>query len=108
MMPPSGDLSKDRKVEQKVEVKKKTQAEIEQEMATLQYTNPMLLEVRDSSTFMAPSLPSLSLVCVSVVCFKNYGSYLSLSQLFSTVRIISVSALHPFKIRALRTLTLTS
>ncbi|KAG7240453.1 hypothetical protein INR49_026861 [Caranx melampygus] len=44
MMPPSGDLSKDRKVEQKVEVKKKTQAEIEQEMAALQYTNPMLLE----------------------------------------------------------------
>uniref|UniRef100_A0A665V524 pre-mRNA 3' end processing protein WDR33 n=1 Tax=Echeneis naucrates TaxID=173247 RepID=A0A665V524_ECHNA len=43
MMPPSGDL-KDRKVEQKVEVKKKTQAEIEQEMAALQYTNPMLLE----------------------------------------------------------------
>uniref|UniRef100_A0A3Q1B5P5 pre-mRNA 3' end processing protein WDR33 n=1 Tax=Amphiprion ocellaris TaxID=80972 RepID=A0A3Q1B5P5_AMPOC len=46
MMPPSGDLSKDRKVEQKVETKKKTQAEIEQEMAALQYTNPMLLEVR--------------------------------------------------------------
>uniref|UniRef100_A0A7N6B0I5 pre-mRNA 3' end processing protein WDR33 n=1 Tax=Anabas testudineus TaxID=64144 RepID=A0A7N6B0I5_ANATE len=46
MMPPSGDLSKDRKVEQKVEVKKKTQAEIEQEMAALQYTNPLLLEVR--------------------------------------------------------------
>uniref|UniRef100_A0A7N6ADC0 pre-mRNA 3' end processing protein WDR33 n=1 Tax=Anabas testudineus TaxID=64144 RepID=A0A7N6ADC0_ANATE len=44
MMPPSGDLSKDRKVEQKVEVKKKTQAEIEQEMAALQYTNPLLLE----------------------------------------------------------------
>ncbi|XP_028988028.1 pre-mRNA 3' end processing protein WDR33 isoform X2 [Betta splendens] len=44
MMPPSGDLSKDRKVEQKVEMKKKTQAEIEQEMAALQYTNPMLLE----------------------------------------------------------------
>lgn len=44
VMPPSGDLSKDRKVEQKVEMKKKTQAEIEQEMAALQYTNPMLLE----------------------------------------------------------------
>lgn len=48
MMPPSGDLSKDRKVEQKVEMKKKTQAEIEQEMAALQYTNPMLLEVSSS------------------------------------------------------------
>lgn len=46
MMPPGGDLSKDRKVEQKVDMKKKTQAEIEQEMAALQYTNPMLLEVR--------------------------------------------------------------
>lgn len=45
MMPPGGDLAKDRKVEQKVDMKKKTQAEIEQEMAALQYTNPMLLEV---------------------------------------------------------------
>ncbi|XP_030258938.1 pre-mRNA 3' end processing protein WDR33 isoform X3 [Sparus aurata] len=44
MMPPGGELSKDRKVEQKVDMKKKTQAEIEQEMAALQYTNPMLLE----------------------------------------------------------------
>lgn len=46
MMPSGGDMSKDRKVEQKVDMKKKTQAEIEQEMAALQYTNPMLLEVR--------------------------------------------------------------
>lgn len=46
MMPPGGDLSKDRKAEQKMDMKKKTQAEIEQEMAALQYTNPMLLEVR--------------------------------------------------------------
>lgn len=46
MMQPSGDMSKDRKVEQKVEGKKKSQAEIEQEMAALQYTNPLLLEVR--------------------------------------------------------------
>ncbi|XP_042372769.1 LOW QUALITY PROTEIN: pre-mRNA 3' end processing protein WDR33-like, partial [Plectropomus leopardus] len=44
MMPPGGDLSKDRKVEQKADGKKKTQAEIEQEMAALQYTNPLLLE----------------------------------------------------------------
>ncbi|KAF1383149.1 hypothetical protein PFLUV_G00128300 [Perca fluviatilis] len=44
MMPPGGELSKDRKVEQKVDGKKKTQAEMEQEMAALQYTNPMLLE----------------------------------------------------------------
>lgn len=49
MMPPGGDLSKDRKVEQKVDMKKKTQAEIEQEMAALQYTNPMLLEVGEAS-----------------------------------------------------------
>lgn len=48
MMPPGGDLAKDRKVEQKVDMKKKTQAEMEQEMAALQYTNPMLLEVRTS------------------------------------------------------------
>lgn len=46
MMPPGGDLAKDRKAEQKVDMKKRTQAEIEQEMAALQYTNPMLLEVR--------------------------------------------------------------
>ncbi|RVE61328.1 hypothetical protein OJAV_G00169650 [Oryzias javanicus] len=43
MMPP-GDLPKDRKLEQKVDMKKKTQAELEQEMAALQYTNPILLE----------------------------------------------------------------
>lgn len=46
MMPPGGDLAKDRKAEQKGDMKKKTQAEMEQEMAALQYTNPMLLEVR--------------------------------------------------------------
>lgn len=50
MMPPGGDLAKDRKVEQKVDMKKKTQAELEQEMAALQYTNPMLLEVRPPPT----------------------------------------------------------
>lgn len=60
MMPPGGDLSKDRKVEQKVDAKKKTQAEIEQEMAALQYTNPMLLEVsgeqmsRGGATWVGP------------------------------------------------------
>uniref|UniRef100_A0A7N6BTP9 pre-mRNA 3' end processing protein WDR33 n=1 Tax=Anabas testudineus TaxID=64144 RepID=A0A7N6BTP9_ANATE len=57
MMPPSGDLSKDRKVEQKVEVKKKTQAEIEQEMAALQYTNPLLLEVRAWSDRVEGPMP---------------------------------------------------
>jgi len=41
MMPPGGDLGKDRKVEQKVDGKKKSQSEMEQEM----YSNPMLLEV---------------------------------------------------------------
>ncbi|XP_028648925.2 pre-mRNA 3' end processing protein WDR33 isoform X2 [Erpetoichthys calabaricus] len=41
---PPGELPKERKDEKKVEVKKKTQAEIEQEMAALQYTNPLLLE----------------------------------------------------------------
>ncbi|KAK9538290.1 hypothetical protein VZT92_003474 [Zoarces viviparus] len=41
MMPPGGEMSKDRKVEQKVDGKKKTQSEMEQEMA---YNNPMLLE----------------------------------------------------------------
>lgn len=45
-MPPGGELSKDRKVEQKADGKKKSQAEVEQEMASLQYTNPMMLEVR--------------------------------------------------------------
>lgn len=46
VMPPGGEMPKERKVEQKVDGKKKTQAEMEQEMAALQYTNPMLLEVR--------------------------------------------------------------
>lgn len=50
MMPSGGEMSKDRKVEQKVDMKKKTQAEIEQEMAALQYTNPMLLEVSVTAT----------------------------------------------------------
>nr|XP_057924760.1 pre-mRNA 3' end processing protein WDR33 isoform X1 [Doryrhamphus excisus] len=44
MMPPAGDGPKERNVEQKLDMKKKTQAEIEQEMAALQYTNPLLLE----------------------------------------------------------------
>lgn len=43
-MPP-GEVPKERKDEKTVDGKKKTQAEIEQEMAALQYTNPMLLEV---------------------------------------------------------------
>uniref|UniRef100_A0A3Q2D7U2 pre-mRNA 3' end processing protein WDR33 n=2 Tax=Cyprinodon variegatus TaxID=28743 RepID=A0A3Q2D7U2_CYPVA len=44
MMPPSSEMSKERALEQKVDGKKKTQAELEQEMAALQYTNPQLLE----------------------------------------------------------------
>ncbi|KTG47775.1 hypothetical protein cypCar_00021614 [Cyprinus carpio] len=42
-MPP-GEVPKERKDEKTVDGKKKTQAEIEQEMAALQYTNPKLLE----------------------------------------------------------------
>ncbi|XP_066508060.1 pre-mRNA 3' end processing protein WDR33-like isoform X2 [Hoplias malabaricus] len=38
-----GEMPKERK-DEKVDGKKKTQAEIEQEMAALQYTNPLLLE----------------------------------------------------------------
>ncbi|KAI1883225.1 hypothetical protein AGOR_G00243030 [Albula goreensis] len=41
---PPGEIPKERKDEKKLDVKKKTQAEIEQEMAALQYTNPLLLE----------------------------------------------------------------
>lgn len=40
-----GEIPKERK-DDKLDGKKKTQADIEQEMAALQYTNPMLLEVR--------------------------------------------------------------
>ncbi|XP_061549339.1 pre-mRNA 3' end processing protein WDR33 isoform X4 [Phycodurus eques] len=43
-MPPSGDGPKERKAEPKVDGKKKSQVELEQEMAALQYTNPKLLE----------------------------------------------------------------
>ncbi|XP_076837946.1 pre-mRNA 3' end processing protein WDR33 isoform X2 [Brachyhypopomus gauderio] len=39
-----GEMPTEGKDEKKVDGKKKTQAEIEQEMAALQYTNPMLLE----------------------------------------------------------------
>uniref|UniRef100_A0A1A8GR86 WD repeat domain 33 n=1 Tax=Nothobranchius korthausae TaxID=1143690 RepID=A0A1A8GR86_9TELE len=41
-MPMSAD--KERNMEQKMDMKKKTQVALEQEMATLQYTNPQLLE----------------------------------------------------------------
>lgn len=42
---PSSESLPERKEEVKPDEKKKNQAEIEQEMATLQYTNPQLLEV---------------------------------------------------------------
>lgn len=45
-IPAPNEVLTDRKEDIKLEEKKKTQAEIEQEMATLQYTNPQLLEVR--------------------------------------------------------------
>lgn len=57
MMPPGGEMSKDRKVEQKVDGKKKTQSEMEQEMA---YTNPMLLEVSSSSSVGCSTCSSVS------------------------------------------------
>ena len=47
-IPAPNEVLNDRKEDIKLEEKKKTQAEIEQEMATLQYTNPQLLEVRDT------------------------------------------------------------
>lgn len=53
-------MSKDRKVEQKVDMKKKTQAEIEQEMAALQYTNPMLLEVGATAPHRSPYTVSIA------------------------------------------------
>ncbi|XP_012317741.1 pre-mRNA 3' end processing protein WDR33 isoform X1 [Aotus nancymaae] len=43
-IPAPNEVLNDRKEDIKLEEKKKTQAEIEQEMATLQYTNPQLLE----------------------------------------------------------------
>lgn len=48
-IPAPNEVLNDRKEDIKLEEKKKTQAEIEQEMATLQYTNPQLLEVCGSS-----------------------------------------------------------
>lgn len=44
-LPPPPEPLNDRKEDIKLEEKKKSQAEIEQEMAALQYTNPQLLEV---------------------------------------------------------------
>lgn len=56
-----GETPKERK-DEKVDGKKKTQAEIEQEMAALQYTNPMLLEVSmNTLTQNAGTVISLSL-----------------------------------------------
>ena len=44
LVPPGGEMPKERKVEpQKADGKKKSQAEMEQEM--LQYSNPMMMEV---------------------------------------------------------------
>ena len=47
-IPAPNEVLNDRKEDIKLEEKKKTHAELEQEMATLQYTNPQLLEVRDT------------------------------------------------------------
>lgn len=44
-IPTPAEPLNDRKEDLKLEEKKKSQAEIEQEMAALQYTNPQLLEV---------------------------------------------------------------
>lgn len=73
MMPSGGDMSKDRKVEQKVDMKKKTQAEIEQEMAALQYTNPMLLEVSSYYTVSIADIENLQCILkeFSVLCAAN-------------------------------------
>lgn len=49
-IPAPNEVLNDRKEDIKLEEKKKTQAEIEQEMATLQYTNPQLLEVSGDAT----------------------------------------------------------
>lgn len=66
-------MSKDRKVEQKVDMKKKTQAEIEQEMAALQYTNPMLLEVSSYDTVSIADIENLQCILIdfSVLCAAN-------------------------------------
>lgn len=52
-LPPPPEPLNDRKEDIKLEEKKKTQAEIEQEMAALQYTNPQLLEVCLSRRLLA-------------------------------------------------------
>ncbi|XP_057714088.1 pre-mRNA 3' end processing protein WDR33 isoform X2 [Corythoichthys intestinalis] len=55
-MPSSGDGHKERKAEPKGDMKKRNQAEFEQEMAALQYTNPKLLEMKmDRMDRMNPS-----------------------------------------------------
>lgn len=62
-----GEVPKERKDEKKVDGKKKTQAEIEQEMAALQYTNPMLLEVsRYSNTCSSISSVTVYILQVTV------------------------------------------
>uniref|UniRef100_A0A8C5D064 WD repeat domain 33 n=1 Tax=Gadus morhua TaxID=8049 RepID=A0A8C5D064_GADMO len=65
LVPPGGEMPKERKVEpQKADGKKKSQAEMEQEM--LQYSNPMMMEV---DTRLLPRSVTDDLLCVSVrVC----------------------------------------
>ncbi|XP_077471562.1 pre-mRNA 3' end processing protein WDR33 isoform X2 [Stigmatopora argus] len=45
-MPPSGDGHKERKAEPKGDMKKRNQADFDQEMAAMQYTNPGMLEMK--------------------------------------------------------------
>ncbi|XP_062844138.1 pre-mRNA 3' end processing protein WDR33 [Trichomycterus rosablanca] len=52
-----GEMPKERK-DEKIDGKKKTQAEIEQEMAALQYTNPMLLEQMKMAQMQDLNMPT--------------------------------------------------
>lgn len=60
---PTPEMPKERKDEKKADGKKKTQAEIEQEMAALQYTNPMLLEVSVEVLHSSGQSASWSVFC---------------------------------------------
>ena len=51
-MPPGGEMPKERKVEPKGDGKKKSQADMEQEMAALQYSNPDRKSTRLNSSHL--------------------------------------------------------
>lgn len=90
-IPAPNEVLNDRKEDIKLEEKKKTQAEIEQEMATLQYTNPQLLEVCELRKIEIT--PFVNILSTSLVLFLNdtfllcvcHGVYVDVRRQYSSL-----------------------